>query len=42
MKPIEEQYSVLKGKSMVQPESQYKEKLKYNIDVEREYKKIQP
>ena len=27
---------------MVQPVSQHKEKLKFNIDVDKEYKEIQP
>ena len=40
LKPIEEQYNILKGKSIVEP--QYKEKLRFNIDAEREFRESQP
>jgi hypothetical protein len=31
LKPIEEQYNILKGKSALEP--QYREKLRFNIDA---------
>ena len=40
MKPIEQQYNMVKGKSSIRPES--KERLKFNVDVEKEYKNIRP
>ena len=43
IKPIEEQYNILKGKSNIRPENNSREKLRFNnINVEKDYRDIQP
>ena len=42
MRPIEEQYNMIKGKSSIRPEGSSKEKLRFNVDVDKEYKNMKP
>jgi hypothetical protein len=42
IRPIEEQYNLLKGKSSVRPEAHSKERLRFNVDVDKEYRDLQP
>lgn len=42
MRPIEEQYNAMKGKSVGEVKERSHEKLRFNIDVDKEYKNMQP
>ena len=43
IKPIEEQYNIVKGRSNIRPENDSREKLRFsNVNVERDYRGIQP
>jgi len=41
MKPIEEEYNISRGKSLLLPEQQ-RPPLRFNIDIDKEFKQSQP